>query len=173
MGRNQMRAALLKVSIMVLMGSSWVFCSFIFSTRPEEVDSDALTSLVRLPASLPAQLPEGLPGVFAGPLRVNEPIEMEIVKLNCWDTSDESEVETSARWIRLVGKSCRAKVAADADAVVVRNLTNGYVATVFPTQTLGMTTDFIPLQAGKNDILIRLNQGPGVTIESQFSFNRE
>ena len=55
----------------------------------------------------------------------------------------------------------------------MRNLTNGYVATVFPTQPVGMTTDFIPLQEGKNDIVIRYNQSAGVAVENQYSFNRE
>lgn len=173
---------MLKISLVALMGCTWVFWSFLFASRPEETDVDTLTSLVRLPASIPAQIPgisnipglqKSLPGVaFAPPTsRAAPPIEMDIVKVPCWDKTDEVENETSARWVRLVGKNCESD--ASSDTVTVRNLTNGYVATVFPTQLKGMTTDFIPLQAGKNEILIRFNQGAGVTTESQVSFIRE
>jgi hypothetical protein len=172
MNRNQVRLALLKISLVVLAGSTWIFSSFIFATRPEESEPDALTALVRLPASLPAQLPGALPGVFAPAVKVNEPIEMDTVKVACWDSNDEAEQETSARWIRLTGRPCQAAIGAD--AVTVRNLTNGYVATVFPTQPANaLTTDFIPLQEGQNHILIRYAQERGAAVEQQLTFNRE
>ncbi len=163
---------MLKIALVGLLGSTWVFWSFIFSTRPEEVDQDTLTALVRLPASIPSQLPNNLPGVFAPAVKVNEPIEMGEIKVACWDKSDESEQATGLRWIRITGRPCGA-TDSDVDTVSVRNLTNGYAATVFTLQSRGLTTDFIPLQAGKNNILIRFEQGPGAAFEQQLSFYRE
>ena len=164
MDRNQVRMALLKISLVVLTASTWVFSSFIFATRPEEADGDALTALVRLPASLPSQL-------VAPEVKTPDPIEMDVVKLACWEKSEETEQSTSARWIRLTGKHCHG--GGLSENVVVRNLTNGYSATVFPTQAHGLTTDFIPLQDGRNDILIRFEQAPGVAVEQQVAFYRE
>src|SRR4051812_7777286 len=142
MDRHQVRYAMLKIALVGLLGSTWVFWSFIFSTRPEDVDQDTLTALVRLPASIPSQLPENLPGVFAPAVKVNEPIEMGEIHVPCWDKSDESEQETALRWIRLTGKPCGLNETSP-ETVSVRNLTTGYSATVFALQTHGLTTDFI------------------------------
>lgn len=163
---------MLKIALVALLGSTWVFWSFIFSTRPEEVDGDTLSALVRLPASIPAQLPEALPGVFAPSAKTVERIEMGEIKVACWDMDEESEQETSLRWVRLTGKPCGAETSVT-DAVSVRNLTNGYAATVFSLQARALTTDFIPLRQGKNNILIRFEQGAGVATEQQLSFYRE
>lgn len=166
-----MRFALLKVTLLVLAGSTWVFWSFVFSTRPETAAEDALESLVRLPASLPQQIP----GMSTLPsTRANDPIEMDVVRIPCWEKSSSPQIDTSARWIRLTGRRCQGEAAAPlADSVSVRNLTNGYVATVFPMQNRNMTTDFIPLQSGHNEILIHFDQGEGASVESQVSFVRE
>lgn len=162
---------MLKIAFIVLLGTTWVFWSFIFSTRPEDVDADTLTALVRLPASIPSQLPEALPGVFAAP-KIADPIHMGEIKVPCWDASNESEQETHLRWVRLTGKPCGSAGSGN-DVISVRNLTTGYSATVFPLQARSLTTDFIPLQAGRNNILIRFEQGPGVALEQQLSFYRE
>ena len=179
MDRHQVRFALLKIFLVVLAGTSWLFSSFIMNTRPEESE-DALSSLVRLPASLPAQIPgisvipgieQNLPGLVAPQVKTMPPIEMNVVKVACWDNSRDSHNKTSARWIRLTGKACQ--TTSPLEGVSVRNVTNGYVATVFPTAMRGMTTDFIPLQSGRNEIRIRFDQGDGATLESQVSFLRE
>lgn len=165
-----MRYALLKVSLVALGISSWVFWSFVFATRPETAvgtNADALESLVRLPASLPAQLPELVAGQSA---RVNDAIEMNVVSVPCWEKSSTASLATSARWVRLTGRNCGTDV--NADSVSVRNLTNGYGATVFATQNKNLTTDFIPLQSGLNNIVIRFDQGEGASLESQLSFIR-
>ena len=100
--------------------------------------------------------------------KVADPIEMGIVRLPCWDHAGEPTVDTSARWVRLTGRVCQNE--GGAESISVRNLTNGFSATVFPTLGKGMTTDFIPLQSGQNAILIRFDQGEGMAAkESQFS----
>ncbi|NJL24071.1 MAG: hypothetical protein HC902_02065 [Calothrix sp. SM1_5_4] len=178
MDQLQVRYALLKISLLALVGSTWVFWSFIFASRPEsrvmadEQDRGALTSLVRLPASLPAQLPSAIPGVFAfAPPAARAPDEarMDVVRVPCWDKEGLRQ-EAGARWIRLTGKACGGSYGAD--AVFVRNQANGYMATVFPTEDDGMTTDFIPLESGKNEILIRFDQGQGASLEYQLTLLR-
>lgn len=173
-----MRMALLKLAVLVLAGTSWIFTSFILASRPEGSE-DPLSTLVRLPASLPAQIPgissipvfkQNLTGLQPPP-RSMEIIPMDVVRVPCWDRAPGTARQTGAHWVRLTGKSCQSQ--ADADTITVRNLTNGYVATIFSTSSEGLTTDFIPLQAGNNDILIRYAQPEGVAVENRFSFNRE
>ena len=173
MDRNQVRFALLKISLAVLAGTTWVFSSFIFATRPEEQGTDTLSSLVRLPASLPAQLPNGLPGMamLTPTTKPLPPIEMNAMALPCWDKQDSESRATSARWVRLTGKACQ--TVANADAVTVHNVSNGYMATVFSPSISEMTTDYIPLQTGKNEILIRFATEPGARLESRFTVLRE
>src|SRR5262249_54234098 len=125
MDRSQMRFALLKISLVALGISTWIFSSFVFDTRPESAPAQAgaLESLVRLPASLPAQLPGMVGGASA---RASDPIEMNVISVPCWEKSSVAQLETTARWVRLTGRNCGTDV--NADSVSVRNITNGYAA---------------------------------------------
>lgn len=162
MDRNQVRVALLKILLMVLCGSTWLFWSFIFSTRPEQINEDTLSSLVRLPASLPVQL-------VTPTTKTLPPIEMSAVMVPCWDSPQTEAQATSARWVRLVGRSCKST-----GQVWVENKSNGYVATVFDQQ-LGakLTTDYIPLNQGHNEIIIRFEPEPGVQVENRFTLLKQ
>ncbi len=164
MDRHQVRLGLFKITIAVLALSTWVFSSVVFSTRPQVAEAgndDALSNLVRLPASLPVFSPAAD--------KVAEPVRMDVVHLPCWDKKDAMIKDTSARWLRLTGRACQL----EPQDVSVRNLSNGYVATVFTPKTGDMTTDFIPLQNGKNDILIRFGTEPSSGFESQITFIRD
>lgn len=158
-----MRAALLKITFFVLLGTSWIFASFILSSRPEQASNNALMSLARLPASLPAN-------VFSPSKHVFEKVRMDVVKVACWDAGagavDVRDVQ--ARWVRLTGRGCDK---GNMKVLSVRNLTNGYAATVFEGAEQH-TTDFIPMELGQNKIQIRFEQAPGVTVENQFTFSR-
>jgi hypothetical protein len=174
MDLHQLRMALLKLSVPVLIGSTWVFASFIMASRPDEATapgSVSLSSLVRLPASLPARLPEQLPAVFATSAgKAPEPVRMDVVKLDCWDMRASNPRREAAQWVRLTGKPCQSDV--PAAAVSVKNLSNGYAATVFEDGHGRLTTDFIPLQKGRNSILIRFRQGRDLQFENSFLFER-
>jgi hypothetical protein len=171
MDLHQLRLALLKISVLVLIGTSWVFASFVMESRPEEdQDADPITSLVRLPASLPAQLPGKIPGVFVPQVKAPDPVRMDVVKVPCWDSSHLHEQDIDARWIRLVGKACQNDV--PAESITIRNQANGYEATVFNANRGSFTTDFIPLEPGKNEVLIRFESEPGVSLENEVTFNR-
>ncbi len=168
MDQHQVRWALLKISLVALMGSSWIFTSFVFGSRPvdnaELIESDdALVSLVRMPASLPGQLPANLLTAQTKPM---EPIRMDVMKLPCWDLPEIAEQPISSRWVRLIGRPCQS--GAMAESVEVSNLSNGYSGTVFSTQKHGMTTDFIPLEEGNNEIMVRIGRAEGVAYENHF-----
>lgn len=167
-----MRLAMLKVTLVVLVGTTWIFCSFVFATRPEEAPAHGpLISLMRLPASLPSTLPAQIPGMVPV-VKTMDPIEMNVLKLACWDKSDQKDRKTGARWIRLTGRDCGG--GADAERIAVRNLSNGFSATVFPTQgRQGLTTDFIPLREGRNQIQILVGRENGDKAESRFDFFRD
>ncbi len=157
-----MRAALLKVTLVVLLGTSWIFASFVLSTRPEHASTGALMSLARLPASLPVNVFSPSPNVF-------EKVRMDVVKLACWDSGGAVDVrDVGARWVRLTGRGCDK---GNVKILSVRNLTNGYAATVFEGAEQH-TTDFIPMEYGANKIQIRFEQAPGSTIENEFTFSR-
>lgn len=165
-----MQFALLKIAVAALGGMTWLFTGFLFESRPHHQApvENALTSLVRLPASLPAELHEN---VFSSHARPMEPIRMDVVELPCWDRGDVTVQNVNSRWVRLTGKSCQSD--GGAEQVTVRNLANGYEATIFASHGPSLTTDFIPLQKGANEIVIRIDQGVGVALESQFTFQRE
>lgn len=175
-----MRWALLKISLISLAATSWVTTSFVLETRPEDLTvemnsdnsvvtrpEDALAVLARLPASIPAQLPTA----FSAPVKPFQPIKMDIVKLGCWDTNDAAEQKVDARWVRLTGRPCQSDSAPE--NIEILNTTNGYVGTVFLAKGDVMTTDFIPLQEGANDILVKLGHGDGVVFENRFTLVKQ
>lgn len=164
MDRNQERISLLKISGVALALSTWVFWSTLLGTRPLAAPADvsALGVLVRLPASLPGKLQPST--------KTLQPIKMDIMKIACWDGSDQGERGTDARWVRFTGRPCGKQ---NMETVTVKNLANGYSATVFASSAKDLTTDFIPLQMGRNEILIRFENEPGSSIESQFAINRD
>jgi hypothetical protein len=164
MDRNQVRIALLKITMGALALSTWVFWSFIFATRPE-VSEDALVNLVRLPASLPSQIPGMTPLV-----RVMDPIAMDVVHVPCWDQDAGGDKSTAAHWVRLTGRACG--VESDDDSVSVVNTTNGFSATILPAQK-ALTTDYIPLESGRNEIMIRFQRDGESPVERKVSFVRE
>lgn len=166
MDRLQMQAALLKITLVVLVGTSWLFVGFLFDSRPEVKTMDALTTLVRLPASLPSSLPEN---VFSASRPV-DPIRMDVFELPCWDKTSSQPQSVSSRWIRLRGIPCEADK--NTAKIFVKNLSNGYEATVFSSKGDALTTDFIPLQEGKNQIEIKVEGAPGAIVENRFEFNR-
>ena len=163
MDRQQVRIALLKITACVLLGTTWVFWSFVYATRPEQAPSaNPLEALMRLPASLPEQLQPTT--------KVLPPIDMHVLPVNCWDVKDSAARETGSRWVRLTGKACQ--IEGNSENVSVRNISNGYTATVFAASG-AMTTDFIPLQMGRNEILVRFETSRGVSVESQFVLSRQ
>lgn len=181
MDQHQLRVALLKVSVVLVLVSSWMLGGFVLESRPRpgtEVGNSEpgpLNSLVRLPASLPSQLPASLPAVFAsGDARMAEPIRMYAVKIGCWERAGRPTIEAGARWVRLIGKTCQSTVLSPAPtaSLQITNVTNGYAATVFDGESGQFTTDFIPLERGRNEVRIKLDPEPNVTFESRFIITR-
>lgn len=116
------------------------------------------------------RLPASLPGQLQPTTKVLPPIDMHVLPVNCWDVKDSAARETGSRWVRLTGKACQ--IEGNSENVSVRNISNGYTATVFAASG-AMTTDFIPLQMGRNEILVRFETSRGVSVESQFVLSRQ
>lgn len=176
MDQSQVRSVLLKISFVALALSTWISVGFVMETRPDDIAialnsepsvipkaEDALAVLARLPASIPAQLPTA----FASNGKPFVPIKMDVVKLGCWDMTDVSAQPVEARWVRFTGRPCQSD--SSPEHIEVMNVTNGYVGTVFSAQEDQLTTDFIPLQEGSNDILVKLGHGDGVVFENRFT----
>lgn len=69
-----------------------------------------------------------------------------------WDCqSNVNNLEVSGEYLRLLAKNCdtlRTQI------LSVKNITNGYTASLIPTKENVLTTDFLSLRAGKNEIWI-------------------
>lgn len=168
MDRSQVQFAVLKITLAVLAGTTWLFTSFVFSTKPSAAPESALTSIVRLPASIPSGIQENF---FASSGRQTEPVRMDVVDVSCWDGLSPEEQPVKSRWVRLTGRSCLGGTRAE--QIQVKNLSNGFEATIFPSGPQALTTDFIPLQEGKNEILIRFESEAGAAVENRMLFSRE
>lgn len=170
MDLHQLRYALLKVTLVILFGSSWVFWSFIFATRPENTAVDPINQLVRLPASLPSQIPTQLPRVFQAASRAPEAVRMDSVQVPCWDRSAPTDYHMDAKWVRITGGACQTDV--PADQITLENTANGYLGTVFSMGQGALTSDYIPLQEGKNEIQLRFKPTAGAVIENRITIQR-
>ena len=164
MDLNHSRLNQLKLTFVLSLIMLWISASFVLGSKPEVADSDPLAELVRLPANIPAQL-QPAP-------RVPELVEMDVLPLSCWDRSESSqEHTTSARWLRMTGKLC--DHLGPSDRLEVRNLTNGYSATVFNFNNGQLTTDFMPMALGANEIQLAIHTEDGAHFEQSLHFNRE
>lgn len=162
MDLHRLRFALLKIAIPVLLGTTWMFFAFIMDTRPAERSVGTMDRIARLPASLSSgRLP------LATPPKVAEPVRMDVLRLPCWDKPATGDVPLTARWVRVVGRAC-----GRGEATEVRNLTNGSVATVLPLDRGQATTDYIPLESGRNELLFTFKGEPGVKVENRLTIVR-
>ena len=151
MDRLAAQALYMKIVFGVLGLSTYVLVASVLSFRPATEPKNILTSMVRLPAALPAAipLPVNLP-MFSPVEKIQEPFKIDTLALSCWDSSQHQSQSTKARMVRLTGRTCTDGW--QASSWKVSNISNGFSATVFETSPKQMTTDFVPLQAGKNEI---------------------
>lgn len=96
-----------------------------------------------------------------------EPV-VEVVEIDC--AQENQTLETSSARIRVRGDSCLKKssaLAADTtnteESTQVRNISNGFVATIFRRAPASYTTDYINLSEGKNELEIVFKVGETVS----------
>lgn len=107
-----------------------------------------------------------------GPASVRAPkavVQMNVMDVPCWNRLGTEPRSAAARWVRLTGKACASDVSVE--GITVRNLTNGFAATVFATGP-GLTTDYIPLNDGTNDVVIAYARGVGAPLEHRLQLTR-
>lgn len=171
MNRIEARALYLKIVLGALGISSYVLLASVLSSRPEHQEN-TLATMVRIPASLPSALPVNLPKVFAPAEKAPETAKLDTLAVSCWDSQEATlNLSTSARWVRLLGRSCRQKF--PADSWEVKNHSNGFQATVFEPNEKQLTTDFIPLKEGTNEIAFRAIDEKGVAHQVTFTVERK
>jgi len=172
--RSAAQSLYFKIVFGVLGVFTYALVASILSFRPETEPKDLITSMVRLPAALPAalpsiQVPVNLP-MFNQAEKVQEPIKIETLALSCWDVSQGQSMTTSARWVRLVGRACAETL--KTESWQVSNQSNGFSATVFAPASKQLTTDYIPLAAGKNEIRFAVLDADGVSHEILLNLER-
>lgn len=83
---------------------------------------------------------------------INSKLNIQSNQTLVWDCqSNVNNLEVSGEYLRLLAKNCdtlRTQI------LSVKNVTNGYTASLIPTKENVLTTDFLSLRAGKNEIWI-------------------
>lgn len=175
MDRKGIRLFQLKIAGLVLAVSSLAFAANVLSFRPGLLPSSELSEGAVAMASGgrgPASVPRSLGEVGAsGPARLGEKVKMDTLAMSCWDEGSEKSLNTSARFVRFTGRGCgdRLKV----ETWQVRNTSNGFSATVFSGSARQLTTDYIPLQVGLNEIRFVALSPEGVRHESVMRVERK
>ncbi len=130
-----------------LMGLA-VYISLV-SLKPA-TEAQIETIATRIPAGFSAA-----PGSIEKLVKEHE--RMATLQLNCENTDSASPWQVTASLVRLSGRGC-VKKGASADVV---NHTNGRVATIFPLEEDGFTTDYMDLSIGENNVSITTQSEDG------------
>lgn len=92
-----------------------------------------------------------------------------VFELSC--ASDHQTLETLKTRFRLKGDVCSPTLSEESLKTQIRNISNGYVATVFRKGPSSFTTDFINLNEGENTIKV-VFEGADGPIEKEFTVIR-
>ena len=87
-------------------------------------------------------------------------LDETLVDLNC--ANEVQSKETNNLRFRLKGSNCTAENSGPTIATQVKNISNGYVATVFHRSPQEFTTDYINLNEGKNEIEVKFETDQGI-----------
>lgn len=108
--------------------------------------------------TLPVRNPAGF---TAAPGSVEKLVQdherMATLQLNCKNAASSNPWQVKASLVRLSGYGC-VKKGANMDIV---NHTNGRIATVFPLEEDGFTTDYMDLSEGENEVSITTQEVDG------------
>lgn len=83
--------------------------------------------------------------------------------------AQDFSLETAFTRMRIKGENCVSK---NSPTTEIKNVSNGYVATVFHKKDYSFTTDYINLNEGRNEINLLFETPEGVTSQRTVIINR-
>jgi hypothetical protein len=95
--------------------------------------------------------------------------EAEVISLDCFNGSTPVALASKAKQIRLRGPVCGNRELTNVEVI---NRTNGYVGTIFRTEKLKYSSDYIHLAAGANQILLSFTDSSGEQHVSELTISR-
>lgn len=125
------------------------------------------TSSERQPASIPPLAAE-----VPNHIVVDPGAQVSDFNVTCEATSESNFAET-VQQVRLRGRTCLPNSKARLKSAQVRNLSNGFVATVFTPDDSRFSTDYINLKAGLNQIVVDMDFSDGSKLARKLLFSRD
>ena len=110
---------------------------------------------------LPASVPSGLPGEKPASALSN----LDTLEWSCGDAGKNMEVNSNR--LRVKGRACGKQL----QGLVITNLTNGLVATVFNGER-GYTTEYMDLNPGRNELKATWKNKKGQEQSAKFTIIR-
>lgn len=148
---------------MVFLVGAWVLVSAFSSVptpefgsrRNSRIIADANQTGQRNPSSImPAELP----------LKINKsipsPVSNETLVLGCLRDGMKIEMKSAAKRVRLKARFCDGLVTALDESSIV-NRANGFEATLFNLENGGLSSDYISLASGPNQLLFQIANSNG------------
>lgn len=162
----QAQLALLKYSLFTCALLAIFVSVSILDARPTDSESvvEQVVGIVsRVPAALPAMLTETP--------KIETHADFQVWQPPCLGpTSKLPALATNSHWLRLATATCdRHKEILDTSLL---NESNGFVATVFTPNRSNLTSDFIPLAAGKNNMHMEVKLASGETLSYRWTIQR-
>lgn len=168
MNRTQARIALLKLTFVVCALLSVLVGVSVWDTRPSHSLSmvpDVVSVVARVPAAIPGLLKEQKPKSQVRP-------GFQVWKAPCLSAAAHMKsMSTDSGYLRISTHTCDAELQIKGSKL--KNVSNGYVATVFTLQPSQLTSDFIPLAEGKNLMQMELTLDTGERFSYEWSIDRQ
>lgn len=133
---------------------------------PSSLARKAKGESTRQPASIAA-----LPAVVPNHIVVDPGAHVSDFSVSC-EAAAESTFAPTIQQVRLRGKTCLPSSKARLTTAQVRNMTNGFVATVFTPDDTRFSTDYINLKDGQNQIMIEMSFSDGTNFARKLMFSR-
>lgn len=166
MNRTQAHIALLKVSLIFAGLLAGLVGVSVLNTRPTAGPSIVAGVVNNMVARVPAAIPRLLKDKSAA--KIVRP-EFEVWNIPCLGQQGLATHQTQSRWIRLSTHDCESAFSASH----LENKTNGFVATIFVPNSAMMTSDFIPLNVGANQLNLDVTMDSGEKIKLSWVVTRE
>lgn len=149
--------------LMIVSALGLLSTALLLTDPPPSTEFDAIPAIFQVNSSILAnsRTPAGID--FSGTGTSDAPVD-----LSC--ALPEQTLETSSLRFRLKGENC-IDDHQSLTTTQVRNMSNGYIATVFHRTSSSFTTDYINLSEGENKIAVRFETDNG-TIEKTLTVFR-
>jgi hypothetical protein len=174
---EKLGAGIVSVTVSLILFLGMFIYASVMNSNPYQAQADALTpsgvesrspaSIVSLSAEVERVVLGSSPETAAAQAPAQK--EAEVISLVCINGNTASTITSQAKQIRLRGPVCGGKEVSDIEVI---NRTNGFRATIFQTDKVRYSSDYIHLAQGDNQIHLSYMDAEGEARSAELTISR-